>query len=347
MSSDIDKNYENNDPKKNCFVRMKKTIKTLCRKKHRDPPPSVHVIPKLNIMCMMSNPIGFKRRVHLAKRFIDRMNERNDINLYIAEIVYDDGKYEITDKNCPNHLQLKSHYPMWHKENAINVLVSRMLKDDWRCFCWIDMDIIFENKHWVEDTLEVLNTDTPTFAQLFSHAVDMDRNENPMSIFQGFGYQYYLGKNHETTKKGFDYWHPGYAWGMNRAAYDITGGLYDRSIIGSGDYNMAMSLINKGCLSVDKRTSEGYKKDVEEYQRKCVSIKLKHVPGVIRHEYHGSKVNRKYVQRNDIIIKHQYDPSTFIRYGADGLIEPAEKFTKEFLDEIFNYFVERNEDEAD
>ncbi len=343
MSSDIDHNFERCCDYSLILKRFFRKVFRVFSKKHKT--YNKMDGSKLNVLCMISNPVRYRRRIELANKFIRRMKERNDINLYIAEIAYNDHTFQITDSNNPNHLQLRSKYPMWHKENAINILVRKKLEPSWKSFCWIDMDVIFESKHWVEDTLELLNVEEPRFVQLFSHAVDMNYTEDPMSIFQSFGYQLSLGKTHDSTKKGFDYWHPGYAWGMNRAAYDLTGGLYERSIIGSGDYNMAMSLIGKGSFSIDRRVSNGYKNSIDEYQARFSNIVLKHTPGVIRHEYHGSKVNRKYVQRNDIIIKHCYDPNTFLENDENGLLQPTSFMSKDFLDDIMNYFVERNEDE--
>jgi hypothetical protein len=299
----------------------------------------------------MSNPISYKRRIELAKRFINRINLRNDVELYIAEIAYgiNGYKFEITESNNDKHLQIKAEIPLWHKENAINMVCKQLLPDTWTSFCWIDMDIIFENEHWALDTLNILNNPRPTYVQLFSHAVDLDYSEKPMTIFQSFAYQSMLKKQHATTLKGFDYWHPGYAWGMNRAAYKITNGLYDMSIVGSGDYIMAMSLIGKGHLSIDQRSSTEYKNNIKKYQQKIQdgNVQLICVNGVIRHEYHGSKVNRKYIQRNDIIIKNCYNPTKHIKYREDGLIVPTDDCPKEMIDEIIKYFKERNEDECE
>ncbi len=355
MSSDhnhqcIDENKCCDDHMQLCdYIRKTYTIckKSICKKYNKNVPIDKLTAIKLNVVCMMSNPIKYKRRVELAKKFIKRMKLRNDVELYIAEIAYGDHIFEITEKCNLNHLQVRATHPLWHKENAINMACNTLLPKDWKNFCWIDMDIIFENKHWVEDALEILKDPKPIFVQLFSHAVDMDYDESAMSIFQSFAYQHSMNRPHAVTNKGFNYWHPGYAWGMNREAYDIVGGLYELSIIGSGDYNMAMSLINKGKLSIDSRTSDGYKKSIEDYQKKIQDngILLKHISGVIRHEYHGSKVNRKYVQRNDIIIDSKYDPRVHLKHRGDGLLVPSEDCPKGLLDSVILYFYQRNEDE--
>jgi hypothetical protein len=66
---------------------------------------------------------------------------------------------------------------------------------------------------------------------------------------------------------------------------------------------------------------------------------------MIRHFFHGSKVNRKYVERNEILLKYNYSPGLHIAHDANGVLIPSSHFSEEFLAEILNYFKQRNEDE--
>ena len=63
---------------------------------------------------------------------------------------------------------------------------------------WIDADIEFENASWATDTLKILNGCSDV-VQLFSHAVDMDKNNYTLNTFSGFGYNYENGKKYEKT----------------------------------------------------------------------------------------------------------------------------------------------------
>jgi hypothetical protein len=74
-------------------------------------------------------------------------------------------------------------------------------------------------------------------------------------------------------------------------------------------------------------------------------IKLGYVPGTILHHFHGKKVNRKYLEREDILIKHQFSPYKHITYDDKGLIIPSKDCPQEFLNDILDYFKNRNEDE--
>jgi hypothetical protein len=44
-------------------------------------------------------------------------------------------------------------------------------------------------------------------------------------------------------------------------------------------------------------------------------------------------------------MKFKFSPSTQITYDSSGIIIPTNSFSKEFKDEILNYFKERKEDE--
>jgi hypothetical protein len=75
------------------------------------------------------------------------------------------------------------------------------------------------------------------------------------------------------------------------------------------------------------------------------NMRFGYTPGVIRHYYHGSKKNRFYHERWEILVKHQFSPYTDIAYDDVGIIIPTSNFSEEFKQDIYNYFKNRNEDE--
>jgi len=296
---------------------------------------------KLNVIMVISNPCSFKKRWQLAKKFIKHMNEfSNDINLYICELIYENQYFQITEENNPNHLQLKTKVPLWHKENMINCAVNKLLPKDWKAFAYIDADLEFENPNWASDTLKILNG-CKDIVQLFSHCIDMDKNDNTMSIFQGFGYQYDIGKKY--CNKGLDYWHPGYAWSITRKAYERLGGIFEYSILGSGDYNIAMGLIGYD-KNINNDNHKSYKDKIKELTKNAYNLRLGYVPNVIRHYYHGKKKDRKYMDRWKILVKYQYNPDLHVTKNEDGILVPTSECPQELLDDILRYFQERNED---
>jgi hypothetical protein len=298
---------------------------------------------KLNVIIVISNPCLYAIRYILIKEFIKRIElQEPNVNLYVVELIYGKQKYIITDKNNKNHLQIKTKIPLWHKENMINIGIKKLLPSNWKAVAWIDADIEFESSTWALDTLKLLNG-CSDIVQLFSHCLDMNKDGYTMKVFSSGGFQYV--KKHGYVSNGPDFWHPGFAWACTRKAYEKIGGLFELGILGSGDNIMMLSLIGNGFKSINENSNESYKNKIITFQEKIKTLRFGYVPGVIRHHYHGSKKNRKYSERWQILVKHNYDPDTFISKDKNGILIPTKDCPRQLLDDIYNYFKERNEDE--
>lgn len=303
---------------------------------------------KLHMVICVSNAVQFESRYILAKKFIKRIQkEEKNVILYIVELAYDlpnekPQQFFITKKGNPRHLQLRTNVPLWHKENMLNIGINKLLPHDWKAVCWADADIIFEDPYWAINTLKVLNG-TRDIVQNFHLCVDMDADENAMSIFSSFGYQYTHKRPYQKGGNANTQWHPGYCWSMTRKAYEQMGGLYEFGICGAGDNHMSLSWINNGIKSVHECVSDGYKQSVLEYQERCKGLTIGYIGGVIKHEFHGKKNDRKYNERWLILVKNKYDPYQHITY-KDGLLIPTKDCPQKMLDDIYNYFCSRKED---
>lgn len=296
----------------------------------------------LHVIVVMSNPCNFKRRVLLAKEFIQRMEFEENVKLYIVELAYKNEPFYITEEGNKRHLQLRTKHLLWHKENMINIGIQRLLPDNWKAAAWIDADVEFEDPNWAINALKILNG-SRDIIQLFSHCVDMDSRQYAMRIFQSFGFQYNKGLKY--TFGGINYFHPGYGWAITRKAYQKMGGIYQYGILGSGDFNMALCLIGKGIESVNRGESESYKQHVLDYEKKLKTLRVGYVPGIIRHYYHGSKANRHYHTRWKILIEYNYDPLKHIKTDEYGLLIPTKECPNELLAKINDYFYSRKEDD--
>lgn len=298
---------------------------------------------KLHVVICISNPCLYARRYILIKEFMQRIElEEHDVVLYVVEYAYKNQRFIITNPKNPHHLQIRTEAPLWHKENMINVGIRKLLPPNWKAVAWIDSDIEFENVTWAKDTLKILNG-TKDIVQLFSHCVDMNQRGETMNVFTSFGHQYIKGVPY--SKQLVRFWHPGYAWACTRKAYEKMGGLFDKSILGSGDNIMALSIIQKGLNAINVESTEDYKDAVCAFQDRVKTFRLGYVPGVIRHYYHGSKKNRRYHDRWQVLLQHKFSPLLHIQYTTDGILIPSDQCPKELLDDIMIYFQDRNEDE--
>uniref|UniRef100_A0A6C0DJY1 Uncharacterized protein n=1 Tax=viral metagenome TaxID=1070528 RepID=A0A6C0DJY1_9ZZZZ len=297
---------------------------------------------KLHVVLTISNPCLYARRYILIKEMMNRLElEETDVIVYVVELAYKKQRFIITDSKNPRHLQIRTETPIWHKENMINLGIQKLLPKNWKAVAWIDSDLEFENISWAKDTLKVLNG-TKDIVQIFSHCVDMNKEEEAMSVFVSFGYQYVKGLPYRREIKNF--WHPGYAWACTRKAYEKMGGLYECAILGSADNVMALSLIQQGLRGINEKSTDDYKDSVLRYQNRVKTLRLGYVPGVLRHYFHGSKENRKYGDRWKILLNHNFSPREHLTHDENGILIPTPECPREMLDEILNYFKERNED---
>ena len=294
----------------------------------------------LHVIMVVSNPCSYKRRYELARQFIGRMENEDSVQLYIVELTYENQPFVLTQKNNPRHLQLHTEVPIWHKENMIN-LGTRLFPSDWKAMAWIDADIEFESNTWSLDTLKLLNG-YADMVQLFSHAVDLDKDESTMHVANSGGYQY---EKQLPYRMGINYWHPGYAWACTRKAYETMGGLYENAILGSGDQIMMLSLLGQVDKALNPTNHEEYKKDAHLFQERVKQLRFSYVPGVIRHYYHGTKANRRYRERWQILVEHQYYPHEHLKKEPNGLLVPSESCPSQLLKDILQYFKDRNEDD--
>jgi hypothetical protein len=296
----------------------------------------------LHVITVLSNPCQYARRYILAREFIARMEQEDNITLYVVELAYGNQSFYVTDAKNKRHLQLRCDIPLWHKENMINLGI-RLLPPSWKAFAWIDADIEFESMTWASDALKVLNG-SKDILQLFSHAVDMDKKKNAMCIFPSFGFQ--LSKGTTYGGIGINMWHPGFAWACTRKAYERMGGLYEKGILGAGDHAMSLSFIGNSRGSYNAHATDEYKKTVHEFEQRSAGLRVGYVPGVIRHHFHGSKKNRKYSERWKILVHNSYSPDLHITKNKHGLLIPTRDCPPKMLEEIVTYFQERNEDEG-
>jgi hypothetical protein len=308
----------------------------------------------LNVVAVISNPCLYQRRYHLAREFFARMNNTPRVHLYVVELCYNDQRFAVTDSNNKFHLQLRTSSPaLWHKEAMINCAVRHLLPASWTNLAWIDADIEYspiynaKPQEWASDALKVLRV--CNVVQLFNICVDMDADCNAMTLFQGGAVQYVNKQVRRGSKVG--QWHPGFAWACTREFYDQTGGILDTSILGSADHHMFNTWIGQASYetALSSSNSAGYRATLKNYHDKCwkqpgFKIRMGYIPYTIRHWYHGSKLNRQYQSRWQILIDWQYTPDEHLTKDENGLLIASPQFPAELSNAILQYFHSRKED---
>lgn len=277
------------------------------------------------------------------------------VRLTIVEMAYGERPHHIIDVDNVRHVHLRSNHELWHKENMINIGISR-LPHDWKYVAWVDGDISFYNPSWAKETIEALQH--YQIVQPWSSAIDLGPEGEAFATYNSFCWcvinghteivnsSYYYG-----DKPGQFYPHTGYAWAARREAINTVAGLLDTAIVGAGDHHQAWALIGKGAKTVPKGVHPNYLKKVLEWQERAqgLSKNIGFVPGTILHNWHGKKKDRKYVPRWKVLTDNAFDPETDIKRDWHHLWQLVVKNERQInlRDAVRNYMSSRNEDSVD
>lgn len=317
---------------------------------------------KLYVLTTVFNSARYRSRWRLYEDFKHMVESSRDADLYTVEVAFGNRAFVIPDG--PDLLRLRTNEELWHKERSLNLLAARVLQDhpDAKYFAIVDADVGFSKGDWVNDTLHALQH--YDVVQMWSKAFDLDPHGEIISEHRSFMDHYLAGGTPVPAEGGYSggggypgfpgsKWHPGYAWGWRRSAWDAVGGLYDTAILGSADSYMAWGLVGKVQEILNTRFSPGYRKSVLDWQMRA-DWYLKRNVGVVKgslfHYWHGPKVKRRYVDRNEILISTQFDPYRDLIPDTYGLWQLKHEIWHERLrsikirDHIRQYFHERDED---
>ena len=326
----------------------------------------------LHVISVISNICEFKRRWELFKEFQARMEKeercRTDsppgtgprMKFYVVELAYGQQMFHVTDTKNPRHLQLRTEHALWHKENMINVGVKKLFPTEWKAMAWIDADIEFDNLNWVGDTLKVMNV--CDVAQMFSICFDMDKSPgNVLATWISHGTKQAHGHTFYSLRNDPSAWHCGYGFAYSRHFWDKMGGMYDRSIIGNGDNIMCKMFLNDPYFYNASYRNQIFRNHIYDYASRIKdasrfekdedeneehrSLRVGYVPGAIIHHFHGKKTNRQYDVREQIPIRHKYDPTKHITEDENGIMVPTEEMPVDILKDLLKMFATRNEDE--
>ncbi len=290
---------------------------------------------RLHVVTMLSNPLRWRNRYANFWRFEKAVRDAGAI-LHVVEVAFGDRPFEITDSDDPLHLQLRTDDEIWHKENALNLAIQRLMPDV-KYVAWIDADITFVRPDWAQETLQLLQH--YDFIQMFSTAQDLDADNDPEpgQLHTGFMYQYYKTMTDplSTTQMPLDpsgysgdvpgngaYWHPGYAWAARVESLEKVGMLIDWAILGSADWHMAWALIGRAWEHLVPQLNRNYLDWCLEWEARAeqqVKRNVGYMPGLILHAFHGHKAKRRYGDRWTFLIKCGFDPAKDIKRDRQGL----------------------------
>lgn len=332
---------------------------------------------QLWVVCAVSNPARYKTRYTLYKKFKHHITAELGLNLLTVEAAYGDRDFQLTDDCIPDtvltttldsgvktiDVRVRNASHIWLKENLWNV-GARHLPCDCRYVLFADADIEFLNPHIASEIVHALQE--YKVVQPFESAADLGPQGQITDVHKSFGWCFVQGwewRPEPDGKGGYgakrpdnvphrrafgNLWHPGFAMAFRRSVLDKLP-LLETGVLGAGDHHMCGALIGRARLTLPSGIHDNYKREVMAWQDRAAAVVNKNfgfVPGTIVHHFHGSKTNRRYVSRWDVLVNNKFDPQADVYRNAQGVLELEDR-NPELRDAMRAYFRQRNEDGVD
>jgi hypothetical protein len=332
---------------------------------------------RLWVVTAVSNPVRYKTRYALYKKFRHHITHELGLNLLTVEAAYGQRDFQLTDDALDDvvlagqldggvrtiDVRVRNGSYVWLKENLWNI-GARQLPHDCAYVLFADADIKFLNEHIASEVVHALQE--YRVVQPFETAADLGPDGQIMDVHRSFGWCHasgwewrpeadgrggYACKKPEgvSPRGGFgNAWHPGFALAVRRSVLDRLP-MLEVGVLGAGDHHMMGALIGKAHLTVPARIHPGYRRRVMDWQERAAEVvnqDLGYVRGTILHHFHGAKSNRRYVSRWDILVEHGFDPDADAYANAQGVLELAER-KPALRDAVRRYFRQRDEDGID
>lgn len=285
------------------------------------------------------NASGFQVPVQNYLVFSRRLVEQG-VNLLTVELAFGDTPFVLPVLRHTHRLRGQSI--LWQKERLINYALS-LLPAECDKVAWVDADILWPDATFVSRTCALL-----------------DQGCDVVQLFEG-AFRLYPGQTAwvETNPEGFPlWWEPGtafhlvngwcfehtcmgFAWAARREWLEKVR-LYDRAILGSGDYILLGALFDR----VQGWNHPPLDDDIALWRAAVQQTRPRvgYVAGTICHLFHGNLSERGYLSRHQILIDHDYHPLRDI-FEIDHVWEWA-TWKLPLHEAVRHYFLDREEDAA-
>jgi hypothetical protein len=304
-------------------------------------------------MTVFFNPVGYKNKLKNYHIFREK-SKRQGLKLLAVELAFGEEPFELTSEDAEILIQLRGNENniLWQKERLLNIGLKSLPKDCDK-IAWLDADIIFHNKNWIEETSRLL--ERYVIVQPYSSVVrlpkdvydiNVDIDTLPFGIIEGHrlhGIGYGISNfGYNALKYFLIQGHPGYAWAARRAVFDKYG-FYDKIIaITAGDYAMASAFYGNHKKFIRLHFSSP--KPITAYLRwvesifKDIARSVYYTNGYIIHLWHGEHKDRSHGIRQFTNKDLDFDPAIDIKIDKNGCWawatdKPIRKWIKEYFGE--------------
>ncbi len=261
------------------------------------------------------NPLRLRSRRQNFKTFRDNLS----IPLLTVEHSHE-GRFELGSGDSDLLIQVQGGDLMWQKERLLNIGFSQLPASCERV-AWLDCDLLFCDpevwqraeqalgNHQVLQLFEVCHHLAPGATRLKQGVLQshesitstLCRATDRRRIIEQLCSDY--RQQTSTDKLPGTYRAMGFAWAAQRSWLEAIGGLFDRSIIGSGDSIFvcaAAGFLSEYRQALKSNTPYRDSSSLQEWQRRVEqsSPRLNYIQGNIAHLFHGHLQDRGYFNRH-------------------------------------------------
>jgi hypothetical protein len=229
------------------------------------------------------NPTKTKRII-MNYHYMVNVLKMQGLPVFTIELVFGNETPEI-----PGAFIVKGNSYMFHKER-LHRLLERKVPRKYTKLAFLDGDILFEDKDWYYKVSKLLDTHDVVQPFEMCHWLDLTYTQKTLTresvLFMKdpvFSWKY----------------HPGFAWCLRRDWYNKIG-TFDLALSGSGDTISVIGWLKKELPPNFKSIPSALESEFKDFYDKPAP-RITYLPGNVLHLYHGSKVNRQYVERHKML----------------------------------------------
>lgn len=258
------------------------------------------------VCLVIFNPADSKR---ILMNYLYTVNLLNlqEIPNFTMELAFEDKDFELP--KASNIFQVRSNSYMFHKERMCCILETKLPKK-FKKIVFMDADLIFSDNSWYDKTSKLL--DSHDAVQCFDNCHWMDLSYKKVIVTRPT----------VLKMKGnvFDHmYHPGFVWAFRRDWFRKVG-FFDLCVSGSGDSLSVAAWMNKSFNQYFKCLPNSMKPAFESFC-KLPKPRMAYLEGIdVYHLYHGSRKNRKYVDRH-AALNIDRDIRLLLNTNRDGMYE--------------------------
>jgi hypothetical protein len=297
------------------------------------------------------NPLNYYSRRKNFEVFYDSLKKQTE-NIYVVELLMGSEQSSLSHIVPSHNLHIvRTNNILWHKESLLNIGFQNLPNDCDRV-CWIDCDLVAQDKNYVKKIYNALNNSV--IVQCFSFGVALPKGlyEIPETLdYTSFPIRYpddcarmygdIVGK--ATGRTGG---HPGYVWATHRWFLNEINGLYDKCILGGADKLMAHASTIKAKYDTHllKFYNPAVLEDFYKWSMKFTELidgQTNFVNCPIFHLYHGKISNRQRDERLNKMKDLNFDPRKHLSKQDNGLYMLHHDELQKYVN---NFFQLRKED---